>query len=290
MNQSNYKLLRNIGSIWDNVDRGHLFILGFIFLGLAFFNKGILDRNNEILELQAALELANSKVSVLETEYLYGDNPSELSPSILEEEVHGNYVQEKETIIRKQVIPILAAQIEVLMPKGKKARLAWDEAGLPQPEEMANIYYDAAKKYQHDPTFLISIAWAESRFRAEICSGKKKSSAGALGCMQIMPQWVKELDFVETKEQLAGDFQTNVFAGAHIFRYYLDHRYSKDRAIPALYMYNYGARRYGHKVRNKTRFNGYAKSIMNKVKDLKKLIPVEIVVQKTVTVDSLNPL
>lgn len=36
---------------------------------------------------------------------------------------------------------------------------------------------------------LARLAWQESRFRADIISGKTKSSAGAVGIMQIVPRW-----------------------------------------------------------------------------------------------------
>jgi soluble lytic murein transglycosylase-like protein len=293
MNRSQLKIAQGLGKLWSYVDRGHLALFA-IALGTFLYYSHTLDQFQEQvakanINFEENLKWSEAKVYVLEEEFLYGEsNMKDLGP--YETEVYVAYLERREALVRIQVIPILAAQIEVLMPKGKKARKAWEEAGLPTPIEMANIYYDASREFNHDPTILISIGWAESRFRADICSGKKASPAGALGCMQIMPQWVKKLDFVDTKKQLASDFQTNVFASAAIFREYLDHRYGKGRNIPALYMYNYGPKSYGYRVRNKKKFNGYAVSVMKKVKSLKQIVPVEITVKKTVTVDSLNPL
>jgi soluble lytic murein transglycosylase-like protein len=39
------------------------------------------------------------------------------------------------------------------------------------------------------PNLLARLAWQESRFRADIITGKTASSAGALGIMQIVPKW-----------------------------------------------------------------------------------------------------
>lgn len=41
---------------------------------------------------------------------------------------------------------------------------------------------------------LARLAWQESRFRADIISGKTVSSAGAMGIMQIVPKWHPGVD------------------------------------------------------------------------------------------------
>jgi len=294
MNKSNYEVMKKLEKLWGYVDRGHLILLGVSLFTFIVYNniQNITQEKatTRIHYLETELELAQDKVAVLEEEYLYGGemNVSD-SMSMGQEEVYMSYLDKREELVRKQVIPLLTAQIEVLMPKGKAYQTAWEDAGLPNPEEMANIFYDASKEFNHDPTVLIAIAWAESRFRSDICTGKLPSPAGALGCMQIMPQWVDKLDFVEDEKELVS-FKNNVYAGAYIFREYLDHRYGKGKTLSALRLYNYGPNVYIYNVKNRKRFNGYAVQVMKKVEELHRAVPVEITVNKTVKVGTLNPL
>jgi len=302
MNNSQYKILKGLERFWvTRVDRGHLFLAAALLATVSYYSYTLdsvsTTTTEQIIALEENLLLADSKVKVLEEEYFYGP-PKQKDLSYEEIEVHVAYVEKKEALVRDQVIPILTAQIEALRPKSEKARELWLARGLPDSEEMANVYYDAARKFDHDPTVLIAIGWKESRYRADVCSGfkmkkgktvKVRSSAGAMGCMQIMPQWIDEFDNLESEEDLL-DFKNNVMAGAAIFRQYMDHRYGKGRFIPALYMYNYGPRRYGYKVRNKTKFNDYAVAVMKKVKRLKKIIPIDFTLTKSVKAETLNPL
>ncbi|KKL11944.1 hypothetical protein LCGC14_2540700, partial [marine sediment metagenome] len=256
MNNSNYRILQNIARY---VDRGHL-VLAAIALGAIVYSNHIIDdavetKTAETVNLEFDLNQANARVTVLEYEYFYGSPKAEyLSDDQLE--VFVAYSDEKELMIRGQIIPILTAQIQTLMPsrKGKwqkRHKKNWEAAGLPQPGELANAFYDVAKQFDHDPTVLISIMWKESHFRPDICTGKKskldhhgkpikvRSPAGAIGCMQIMPSWVAELDYLNSEEDLM-NWKTNIIAGADIFRRYLDHKYGRDNTVRALYLYNYG--------------------------------------------------
>lgn len=303
MNNSNYRLLQSIARY---VDRGHLVLAAIALSAIVYSNhitNTVKTKTAETVNLEFDLKEANARVTVLEYEYFYGSPEAEfLSDTQLEFFVA--YSEEKELMIRKQAIPILTAQIQALMPNKKGVwskwhRKQWEAAGLPQPERLANVFYDAAKRFDHDPTFLISIMWKESRFRPDVCIGERKtkkgkivkvrSSAGAMGCMQIMPQWVNELDYIETKKDLL-QWDKNIMAGADIFRQYLDHKYGRGQMIRALYLYNYGPNRFAYKKRKKTKFNGYAEAIVRKVKRLKKIHPIDITVVKKVKVNSLNPL
>src|SRR5687768_7649601 len=52
----------------------------------------------------------------------------------------------------------------------------------------------AEKRYGIPSGMLARLAWQESRFRADIISGKTVSSAGAMGIMQIVPRWHPGVD------------------------------------------------------------------------------------------------
>lgn len=56
------------------------------------------------------------------------------------------------------------------------------------------LLLDTEEKYGIPEYMLARLAWQESRFRADIISGKTKSSAGALGIMQIVPRWHPGVD------------------------------------------------------------------------------------------------
>lgn len=305
MNNSQYQLLQGIKRLWDRVDRGHIVLVAIALGAIVYSNHLIETQTTNTVNLEYDLNKVNAKVVVLEYEYFYGTPEAEyLSDD--EIQVLVSYTQAKELMVRDQAIPILTAQIKVLMPsrKGewqKRHKAKWEAAGLPQPNELANAFYDAARQFDLDPTILISIMWKESHFRPEICTGREqkldhhqkivkvRSSAGAIGCMQIMPSWVAELDYVKDEEALM-DWKTNIVAGADIFRQYLNHKYGRNQTVRALYLYNYGPDRYAYKKRKKTKFNGYAEAIVAKAKRLKKMHPADFKVVTLRTVDNLNPL
>ncbi len=51
----------------------------------------------------------------------------------------------------------------------------------------------ATRAYNLPPGLIARQAWQESRYRPDIVSGITRSSAGALGIMQIIPRWHPEL-------------------------------------------------------------------------------------------------
>lgn len=53
------------------------------------------------------------------------------------------------------------------------------------------------------PYLLARLAWQESRFREDIVSGKTKSSAGAVGIMQIVPKWHPDVNPYDAKASIA---------------------------------------------------------------------------------------
>jgi soluble lytic murein transglycosylase-like protein len=63
------------------------------------------------------------------------------------------------------------------------------------------------------PMMLARLAWQESRFRPDIVSGQKKSSAGAVGIMQIVPRWHPSVDPYDPFESIdyAATFLARLF-------------------------------------------------------------------------------
>lgn len=55
------------------------------------------------------------------------------------------------------------------------------------------LFVAAEARYNLPPGLLSRVAWQESRFRADIIRGETRSSAGAIGIMQIIPRWHPEL-------------------------------------------------------------------------------------------------
>lgn len=53
------------------------------------------------------------------------------------------------------------------------------------------------------PYLLARLAWQESRFRPDIISGQTKSSAGAVGIMQIVPKWHPGVNAYDAKASIA---------------------------------------------------------------------------------------
>ena len=97
-----------------------------------------------------------------------------------------------------------------------------------------------AKRAGLDPVLVLAIIQTESNFR-KYCI----SSAGALGLMQIMPFWQKEIGL---SAHNLFDIRQNVRLGCIIFRHYLERE--KGDFVKALSRYNgtYGSSRYPFKV------------------------------------------
>lgn len=106
--------------------------------------------------------------------------------------------------------------------------------GWPWPKQ-AEPYREAINRASgaHSvPASLIArMLWTESRFRADIISGRVKSSAGALGIAQFMPATAKELGIDPLNPEQAID-------GAARYLRQLKNRFGTWRA--ALIAYNWG--------------------------------------------------
>ena len=97
-----------------------------------------------------------------------------------------------------------------------------------------------AKRAGLDPVLVLAIIQTESNFR-KYCI----SSAGALGLMQIMPFWQKEIGL---SAHNLFDIRQNLRFGCTIFRHYFEQE--KGDLVKALSRYNgsYGSSRYPLKV------------------------------------------
>ncbi len=89
-----------------------------------------------------------------------------------------------------------------------------------------------AAEHNLDPALVASIIYTESKFDSD-----SRSSAGAVGLMQLMPEtagWIsRELGQPELRDQIA-DPGANVAMGTWYFRYLLD-KYGDDRLALAAY-------------------------------------------------------
>ncbi len=63
----------------------------------------------------------------------------------------------------------------------------------PRGQEYAGLFRAAESKYGIPQDMLVKQAWQESRFRQDIITGVTRSSAGAVGIMQIIPRWHPEV-------------------------------------------------------------------------------------------------
>ncbi len=118
----------------------------------------------------------------------------------------------------------MSARLERFMPH--------DEDRL----ELLRLVHAEARRARLAPELVLAVIDVESRFdRFAI------SHAGALGLMQVMPFWLKELG---RPDDNLFDVQTNLRYGCTILRHYLDRE--KGNLLPALARYNgsYGRPKY----------------------------------------------
>ncbi|MBI3562576.1 MAG: transglycosylase SLT domain-containing protein [Gammaproteobacteria bacterium] len=94
-------------------------------------------------------------------------------------------------------------------------------------ELLRHIHYEASRA-NLPPELVLAVIEVESRFDRHAIS-----KAGAMGLMQIMPFWLKEIG--RPNENLF-DTRTNLRMGCTILRYYLD--LEKDNITHALARYN----------------------------------------------------
>lgn len=94
--------------------------------------------------------------------------------------------------------------------------------------EMLRLVHAEAKRAKLAPELVLSVIHVESKFdRFAI------SNSGALGLMQIMPFWLKEIG--KPDDNLL-DVRTNLRFGCTILKYYLERE--KGSMVPALARYN----------------------------------------------------
>ncbi|MDG1818738.1 MAG: lytic transglycosylase domain-containing protein [Porticoccaceae bacterium] len=106
--------------------------------------------------------------------------------------------------------------------------------------DLLKLIHAEASLAQLQPEIVLAVIEVESRFDSYAVS-----SAGAMGMMQIMPFWKKEIG--RPNDNLI-DIQTNLRYGCTILRYYLDKE--KGRLADALARYNgsYGEYWYAERV------------------------------------------
>lgn len=101
------------------------------------------------------------------------------------------------------------------------------------------VHYEATRAQLH-PELVLAVIDIESRFdRFAI------SRAGALGLMQVMPFWLKELN---RPDDNLFDVTTNLRMGCTILKYYLDKSGGDLRTALARYNGSLGKRKYPDKV------------------------------------------
>lgn len=85
------------------------------------------------------------------------------------------------------------------------------------PPAAAAPYLDALDRatqaYGLPPLLLARVAYQESRFRPDIITGAKKSSAGAEGIMQIVPRWHPDVDPLDPTAAI--DYAAKYLRGLH---------------------------------------------------------------------------
>jgi soluble lytic murein transglycosylase-like protein len=94
-------------------------------------------------------------------------------------------------------------------------------------ELLKNVHYEA-RRASIDPELVLSVIQVESNFNPYAIS-----KVGAIGLMQVMPFWLKEIG--KPGDSLFS-LRTNLRYGCTILRYYLDHE--KGNRVRALMRYN----------------------------------------------------
>lgn len=61
------------------------------------------------------------------------------------------------------------------------------------PERFRELFATTGAQYRLPPGLLEAVAYRESRFREDIIDGRVRSTAGAVGILQIVPRWHPEL-------------------------------------------------------------------------------------------------
>lgn len=89
--------------------------------------------------------------------------------------------------------------------------MSWETEG--EGPRWMPVLANTETKYQIPTGLLARVAYQESRFREDIISGATKSPAGAIGIMQLMPQyWPNAGQNVASDIDDAGRFLANLYA------------------------------------------------------------------------------
>lgn len=95
----------------------------------------------------------------------------------------------------------------ILEKVGIKVRDWQATAARPENAPYVDAMHRAEQRHGIPSDMLVRLAWQESRFRRDIIEGRKVSSAGAVGIMQIVPKWhpnVNPLDPFASIDYAAG--------------------------------------------------------------------------------------
>lgn len=225
----------------------------------------------EKLELKTiTLSWTAAERNVLEGLYIDDGDYQPISP---EERV---VLAEYESLMGLEDRKVNVAKIEKAIHWLTKNRYKGNVFSRERIKDLAKHFYAGAQQYNIPYEIPLAVAWGESRFRDDVCMGYKDSSAGAIGCMQVMPFWAEKLPFVADVEHLRFDVKTNIMAGCAILRNYMDHPYTRMEhpIMAALRMYNYGEVNYKRKKKANGEFNGYAKRVIRKAVRIKKRVNI----------------
>jgi len=105
------------------------------------------------------------------------------------------------------------------------------------------IVHQQATRAALPPELVLAVIDVESNFDSFAIS-----SANALGLMQIMPFWVRELEIGNGDFNVLFDIETNILLGCRILKYYLDMEDGDLVGGLARYNGSYGRRVYADKV------------------------------------------
>lgn len=263
---------------YENIVNVHLVMLSVIasllYITLVGSMVWLWDENNDLkgqLELKTiTLSWTAAERNVLEGLYIDDGDYQPISP---EERV---VLAEYESLLGLEDRKVNVAKIEEAIHWLTKDRYKNNRFSKERVRTLAEHFYEGAKAYGIPYEIPLAVAWGESRFRDDVCMGYKDSSAGAIGCMQVMPFWVEKLSFVDTVEELRFDVQANIMAGCAILRNYMDHPYTRMEhpIMAALRMYNYGEANYRRKKNEDSEFNGYAKRVIKKAVRIKRKVNI----------------
>lgn len=257
-----------------NRDIGTLAVVGVLYVTLVGAMIWLWDENDDLkeqLELKTmTLAWTAAERNVLEGLYIDDGDYQPISP---EERV---VLAEYESLMGLEDRKVNVAKIEKAIHWLTKNRYKGNTFSEERIKDLAKYFYAGARQYNIPYEIPLAVAWGESRFRDDVCMGYKDSSAGAIGCMQVMPFWAEKLPFVEDVEHLRFDVKTNIMAGCAILRNYMDHPYTRMEhpIMAALRMYNYGAPNYKRKKKANGEFNGYAKRVIRKAVRIKKRVNI----------------